>query len=353
MCFKILILFILSLLSATQTIAFQRTVTNNADSSHTYIAFGSCNNQDELQPLWPAIIATQPDLWVWLGDNIYADTKDMQVMKKKYEKQLQHKPYQQLLSTTPITGTWDDHDFGYDNSDRRFDKKAESQRLFLDFMGEPRDAPIRKQEGTYRSYTLGAGEHKIKIFLLDVRYFKDPLLDIFGLYLPNPFADVLGKAQWQWLEQELAASDAQVNIIASGLQVLPDGLSYTNWSNYPVARNRLLRLIEQTKPAVPILLTGDSHVGELSKINLKGYAYPLYEIKSSGMTHHRRAKKTGNSYRVGEQVGELNFGILDIAWAEDTATVTMQIRGEGNKVWLEEKVVFPRKDFKKHTRVEL
>ena len=46
------------------------------------IAFGSCNKQDKDQSFWSVIQAHNPDLWLWLGDNIYADTEDMLLMKK-------------------------------------------------------------------------------------------------------------------------------------------------------------------------------------------------------------------------------------------------------------------------------
>ncbi|WP_158607212.1 alkaline phosphatase D family protein [Pontibacter oryzae] len=315
-------------------------VTAQPDIPHTRIAFGSCNDQDDPQPLWADILAAKPDLWLWLGDNIYADTHDMDTLASKYHRQLRQPLYIQLLQTTPVTGTWDDHDFGYNDAGKEFEKKAQSQALFLDFMGIPDTAAVRRQAGIYRSYTLGEGPRKVKIILLDVRYHRDKLLDVFGLYLPNYAGDVLGEAQWQWLEKELASSDAQINLIASGLQVLPNGHAYTNWSAFPSARKRLLHLLETTRPANPILLSGDRHVGELAKINLQGYTQPIYEITSSGMTHFRKPSTKGNKYRVGEQVGALNFGLLDVTWQGSSIEVTMQIRGVGNEALIEQQLTF-------------
>lgn len=37
------------------------------------IAFGSCSKQWESQPLWSRIEALHPEVWLWLGDNIYGD----------------------------------------------------------------------------------------------------------------------------------------------------------------------------------------------------------------------------------------------------------------------------------------
>ena len=38
------------------------------------IAFGSCTSHDlRPQPIWGAVIAVQPDAWIWVGDMAYTD----------------------------------------------------------------------------------------------------------------------------------------------------------------------------------------------------------------------------------------------------------------------------------------
>lgn len=37
------------------------------------LLFGSCNKQDRPQPLWPVLKNRPSDVFIWLGDNIYAD----------------------------------------------------------------------------------------------------------------------------------------------------------------------------------------------------------------------------------------------------------------------------------------
>lgn len=34
------------------------------------IAFGSCNDQSMEQPLWQNIAKHEPELWLWMGDNV-------------------------------------------------------------------------------------------------------------------------------------------------------------------------------------------------------------------------------------------------------------------------------------------
>src|SRR5688572_17679026 len=76
------------------------------------IAFGSCSHEDDSTQLWDDIAARKPDLWIWMGDNIYGDTHDMSLLKKKYDIQKARPDYQRLLKTCPVIGTWDDHDYG-------------------------------------------------------------------------------------------------------------------------------------------------------------------------------------------------------------------------------------------------
>lgn len=50
------------------------------------IAIGSCAHQDASQPIWDPIVAANPDLFIFMGDNIYADTDEMAVMRARYRK---------------------------------------------------------------------------------------------------------------------------------------------------------------------------------------------------------------------------------------------------------------------------
>ena len=76
------------------------------------IAFGSCCRQDKPQPIWDSIVAAKPDVFVFLGDNIYGDTEDMTLMRQKYEMLASQPAYQKLREDATILATWDDHDMG-------------------------------------------------------------------------------------------------------------------------------------------------------------------------------------------------------------------------------------------------
>ena len=134
----------------------------------------------------------------------------------------------------------------------------------------------------------------MKVILLDGRYFRDPLKKEGKANVPDPSGDMLGEAQWKWLEHQLTNSDADVHIIGSGVQVLPEEHVYEKWANFPTARQRLLDLLGKTKPNGALLISGDRHMAEVSKVNVPGLGYDLFDITSSGLTHvsapHEEAK---------------------------------------------------------------
>lgn len=304
------------------------------------IAFGSCSDEDEPQPIWKYIVANEADLWIWLGDMIYGDSDNPKVLEKKYNQQLANKEYQKLLTSTPIIGIWDDHDYGENDGDKNFSIKKESKELMVDFLNITKDADVRKREGAYQSYTFGQGERKVKILLLDARYFRDTLnnnIQISGQrYQKNETGDILGELQWQWLEKELTDSDASIHIIGCGIQVIPTEHNYEKWANFPKAHQRLYDLLNQTQPNRAILLSGDRHIAEISSIQLDSLDYPLYDITSSGLTHsYEKVEQNGepNQHRVNNILsGQKNFAQLEIDWSMKPPNVKAEIRGLGNHI---------------------
>ncbi|HQQ98903.1 MAG TPA: alkaline phosphatase D family protein [Cyclobacteriaceae bacterium] len=308
-------------------------------TSLTRIAFGSCS-RDELKQMWPDVVAQKPQLWIWGGDNIYGDSHDANVLRKKYDAQKREPGYQMLLKTCPVIGTWDDHDYGVNDGGKYFSKKEESKAELLRFLDVPASDPVRSHPGVYTSYTYGTGKQKIKVLLLDTRAFRDTLVSSATKgkrYDPNPTGDVLGEAQWKWLEQELKYSDAAIHLIVSSIQFLSAEHGFECWGNFPIARQRMIDLIRATKPNLTLILSGDRHIAEFSKMSIPDLPYPLYDFTSSGLTHtvskEVRDFAEPNPYRVGKRVAEKNFGLLIIDWSGKRPRVTMEIRGENNARW--------------------
>ncbi|MDN3203627.1 alkaline phosphatase D family protein [Algoriphagus sediminis] len=301
------------------------------------IAIGSCNKHDEPQPLWNPILADSVDAWVWLGDNIYGDTEDMDLLRSKYDAQDEIEKYSQLKSQVPIYGIWDDHDYGRNDGDKNYPKKSESKQIMLDFLDVPEDAPERKREGAYSSHLIGEGENLVKLILLDARYFRDTLSRIDGAYLPNEQGTILGEEQWAWLEKELSDTKPKVTLIASGIQILPTQHRFEKWANFPQERVKLLDLLAASEVRNPILLSGDRHIAEIMKYEDDRFPEGLFEFTSSGLTHTwSTVGEEANDLREGDLIAKLNYGLIIFDW--ENSTLVYQVKGENGNVYASQSI---------------
>ncbi|MHA7128536.1 alkaline phosphatase D family protein [Algoriphagus namhaensis] len=300
-------------------------------ASELKIAFGSCNKHDAPQPLWAPILKDGPDVWIWLGDNIYGDTPDMELLASKYAAQNQIPAYANLKAQTSILGIWDDHDYGINDGGKNFAQREKSQQILFDFLDTPADAPERSRAGAYSSHLIGSGKEQVKVILLDARYFRDTLMRVDRVYQPNEDGTILGEEQWSWLEKELSDDRAAVTLIGSGIQMLPTQHPYEKWANFPKERERLLDLLAKTKVKNPVLLSGDRHIAEIMKLEDERFPNGLYEITSSGLTHTwSTVRDEPNDYRIDELIAKLNYGLATIDW--NSKVMTFQIKGEEGKI---------------------
>ena len=104
------------------------------------IAFGSCGKQTHPLPIFHEVIKQNPNLFIFLGDNIYGDTHDMDVLKKKYQELGAKGSYQHLIQNTEVLATWDDHDYGQNDAGKHYPRKVESKEIFLEFFKEPQNS---------------------------------------------------------------------------------------------------------------------------------------------------------------------------------------------------------------------
>ncbi|UZO80403.1 alkaline phosphatase family protein [Aquimarina sp. ERC-38] len=309
MIFRIFMLFMF----VFSTITCQQQV---VEDSLVTIAFGSCNKQELPQPHWQQLIKLQPDLFIWGGDIIYGDTDDMVLLKEKYQLLQDQEDYKTFSSKIPVIGTWDDHDYGINDSGVEWEKKKESQQLFLDFFGASENDVRRNQEGIYNTYTLANQVGSVKVILLDTRYFRSPLeKDTSGnkRYIPttDTTTTLLGNKQWNWLADELASSDADFIVVVSSIQFLSRDHGYETWGNFPHEIKKMEQLLKKNKDKKVIILSGDRHISEFSRQEVEGLPYPIIDFTSSGLTHsYKKNENEFNTYRVQDMLVKKSFGML-------------------------------------------
>ena len=318
------------------------------------IAFGSCGHQDKPLSILKTIAKSKPDYFIYLGDNIYGDTRDMAVMKAKYDKLAKNKNFKALKKATTILATWDDHDFGENDAGKNYPFKEQSKKLFLDFFGEPEISQRRERPGIYTSQIIETKEGKIQIILLDTRTFRDELRHIDSTFKADTIfnykldyapilsqdSTLLGAAQWRWLEAQLR-NKVDLRIICSSTQF---GISYNGyeaWANFPREREKMLDVIQRTRAKSVIFISGDVHYGELSKfINEK--TYPIYDLTSSGLTQTWDFA-TPNSKRIAGPVMENHYGQLLIDFK--TETIRLQIINHKKEVKIDYPIQWKKLDF--------
>ena len=306
------------------------TVALAGETALSRIAFGSCAHQNKPQPIWDRIDAFDPQLFVFLGDNIYGDTRDMAVLRAKYGKLAAKPGFQRLRRKTPCLAIWDDHDYGENDAGREYPMKQESKDIFLDFWMEPKDSPRRSRAGNYTSTIIGPEGRRVQIILPDNRWFRSGLIGITeepkdrGPYLVNsdPAATMLGAEQWEWLEAEFK-KPAELRIFASSTQVLADAPGYEAWINYQADHQRLLDLIDFADVHGLIMISGDTHYAELSRL-AEGVPYPLYDLTSSGLTEVWPFLGP-NRLRVGNGFMGQNYGRILIDWEQPDPVISLEV----------------------------
>jgi alkaline phosphatase D len=251
-----------------------------------------CRDALEGFPILDTIHAWRPDLFVGLGDMIYADNActstgmygnaqlpggfgaatDLAGFWAHWRYNRADPSSQRLLADTSYVGVWDDHevinDFGPLTDIGSAPPYAPGVHLlpiglqaFLDY------TPIATAPRLYRS--LRWGRH-LELFVLDTRSFRDANS---APDSPQQPKTMLGHDQLAWLESGLARSDATWKVIVSSVPMsIPTGFPPTNgrdgWANFDQAtgfENELLEILRFTDENAidnTVWITTDVHFAE-------------------------------------------------------------------------------------------
>jgi alkaline phosphatase D len=296
------------------------------------ILFGSCLKQNDPSPIFETMLQHRPELLLFLGDNIYADTFDMGEMEAKYAVLGAKPDFQKLRAAAPVHATWDDHDYGVNDGGAEYTPRDEAQRIFIDFWKDPADSPRRSRPGVYESAIYGEAGKRVQVLMLDTRYFRGALKKgekrLGGLWYPSddPSITMLGEAQWAWLEEELK-KPAEVRLVVSSIQLVASAAGQETWANLPLEQKRFYDLIAKTKANGVLVLSGDRHWAELS-VEREGVPYPIWDLTSSSFNQlHERGTPTENSKRALPNTWHReNFGEVAIDWKGEDTVIRLFVR---------------------------
>ena len=270
------------------------------------IGLGSCLDQDYPQPIWQSIKKEDLNYFIFLGDNVYGDTRygSLRKMKSAYDKQKKVLP--DFLNDISIFSIWDDHDFGINDGGAYYRFKRQAQELYLDFWDITKDDDRSNREGIYFSKNEIFFNKKFKFIFLDTRFFRSKLKGKKSNYIENiePDATILGNAQWTWLKNELK-SDFDFLFVFSSIQIIAKDHRFEKWSNFPNERAKLFELLEQFNDKT-ILFSGDRHRAGIYRKN------GIIEVTSSSMNKPGSSFNETDSYLIGKTYPQENYGVLEI-----------------------------------------
>jgi alkaline phosphatase D len=308
------------------------------------VFFGSCIKQDQPMPVLQRMADQSPDLMIYLGDNIYGDTEDMDVLGAKYKKLGSDAGFQRLRKSCPTLATWDDHDFGVNDGGSDYPMRIQSERIFEDFWFGDASVEARTRPGVYDVRVFGPLGKRLQVIMLDTRFFRSALKQgekrIGGPWIPDddPSKTMLGPEQWKWLEEHLS-QPADVRIIASSIQFIAESVGQEAWSNLPHERQRMLDLLKNTQAKGVVFISGDRHWSELSALS-DDVPYPIFDLTSSSFNQlHQRGTPTENQFRfLPKTFHQENYGVVNIDWAPSTPVVKLEIRDLNGDVQLQHTV---------------
>ncbi len=279
--------------------------------------------------IFTSIHKMQPNVMLWTGDNAYLREVDWFTrtgILARYTHTRSLPEMQPLLASATNFATWDDHDFGGDNSDGSFLQKETTLEAFKLFWGNLTYG-INGKPGVTTAFQY----NDIDFFLMDNRYYRDPDNRVTGE------RSLLGKEQLEWLIDGLVNSKAPFKMIVMGNQILNDSktINESYYKLYTEERNFLLKRIEEENIKNVIFITGDRHFTELAQYkNVKGNM--IYDLTVSPLTSSAlKQVEVDNTFRVaGTVVQARNFGFLEFKGTKTARTMTIHIfDADGKEKW--------------------
>lgn len=284
----------------------------------------------------PAILETiaqqDPDLMLWLGDNIYyreVDFYSADQMDRRYQKARVIPEMQPLLASTINLAIWDDHDYGPNNSDRSYRMREEALEIFKRYWANPAYGTM-ETPGVFFRYKYA----DVEFFMLDNRFYRAPNK------LDDPEKDYFGHEQVQWLKDALVNSNATFKVVVNGNQMTNDMGGHEAFKKYEQEYNEVMDFLTKEKIEGLIVISGDRHFTELFK-HQREDLYPIYEFTSSPLTSgtYTNVGETKEGNRPGRIDGTLvhkqrNFGMIKVTGNREERVLILQtLNKEGEKLW--------------------
>ena len=268
-----------------------------------------------------------PDAMVWLGDNVYFREPDFnthQDMVYRYTHTRSLPELQPLLANTHHYATWDDHDFGPNDSDGSFIHKDYALDVFNAFWHNTNHGFNNYEDNVVSQFRWGDAD----FFLLDNRSYRNLYFD------KESGKSCFGRKQIDWLILALKQSKANFKMIASGGQFLNQNEVYETYKNYHQEREYFLQRLKEEQIKGVIFLSGDRHHIVIHQLAREGN-YTLIDLTVSPLTS--KAYEPVKSELSGSMINSTivstrNFGLLSFSGDKKNRTLTIEIFDKDNQM---------------------
>ncbi len=320
-----------------------------ADQTLTRILVASCLDEEKDEPskVLQSIARSRADLFLMIGDNVYGDRDgrgysnnqaELDELRESFTDLAARADFRAVRRALPMMVAWDDHDYGANDVGADFPFRFLSERIHERFWGLD-DQDVGAWPGTYYARTFGPIGQRTQVIMLDTRFFRSKLTptDEYGKkgkerYLPSrdPQQDMLGTAQWTWLENQLQ-QPADLRLIVSSVQVLPGDHGWEAWSKLPAEQAHLYDLIRSTGAKGVVFVSGDRHQGFLYQ-RQDALPYPVAELTASSVNLSFNDTSTEyDRFQIGAGYALENYGAIDIDWPRGQVRLSI-LNSEGRTV---------------------
>ena len=309
--------------------------------------FGSCINDtaafhETANRIWHQVKLIKPDVVLLTGDNVYADEwhylgkkipPEANQIWQRYVLAFQNVPFFKFKHLIPTLATWDDHDYGKNDSDKSWGKTRnnwnparEAKKSFQAFFG------MGTSKGPGVSSRTDILEHRF--IFLDNRTFRTS---------KNQDHAHWGKEQENFLEEHVKNTSHPLFIINGGQffggYLKKESFEYNHPLHFQKFKSRMKNLYRNNSSLPPFaLISGDVHFSEVMQIEKEQFGFQTYEFTSSPWHNRTRKVHTDPKYSLRKNprrilsIEGVNFLLAQSTYKNKVFQISIEAFGPEGKI---------------------
>ena len=269
-------------------------------------------------------------LFIHLGDLHYRNDLPALGLKENYLDDYRHN-YDLVMSQTrqrnlyqniPLAYVWDDHDYGFNDSDGTYPLKYLASQVYREQV--PCYPPIEsldktKGEGAiYQSFTIG----RVRFIMTDSRFYQDPI------NLADRDRTILGNNQKKWLYEQFLIGKERQKTNQEKLLIWINTIPWiadksdrqtASWNKFARERTEIANFIKENQIEQLLMISGDAHMlaiddGMQGTANSYapggGGSFPVIQAASLDSTgSYKGGPYNGAKYIINSDVKSINGAI--------------------------------------------